>query len=57
MKRESVLEARTGNNDYGAGCAFDLSNKEDENKQKTRKRKNYQSSANGAIKTQTTKRG
>ena len=30
MKRESVLEVRTGNNDYGAGIAFDLSDTKDD---------------------------
>mmetsp|Transcript_57098 Transcript_57098/g.66717 ORF Transcript_57098/g.66717 Transcript_57098/m.66717 type:complete len:197 (+) Transcript_57098:578-1168(+) len=39
MKRESVLEARIGNNDYGAGIAFDLSDVEDDKQAASQKKK------------------
>ena len=57
MKRESVLEAQTGNNDYGAGIAFDLRDVKDDKQAVSQERKKHQISTSGAIKTQTTKRG
>ena len=39
MKRESVLEARTGNNNCGSGIAFDLSNAEDDKHAAIQKKK------------------
>ena len=57
MKRESVLEAQTGNNDYGAGIAFDLRDVKDDKQAVSQERKKHQISTSGAIKIQTTKRG
>ena len=39
-KRESILEAQTGNNDYRAGIVFDLSNAEDDKQVAIKKNKN-----------------